>query len=132
MALTLTNPHITVEPANFLLLTHIYTQSNLSIYTMTDDTISAELLAQFTDTPYACTSLTKLSGGTGNFVYRGSLRHPLPDGTDTVVFKHAKDYLASNREFKLSPERCVIIPIHPVYHTELTPSSSSKKTPSDH
>ncbi|PLB39177.1 uncharacterized protein BDW47DRAFT_124802 [Aspergillus candidus] len=75
---------------------------------MTDKSIASEVLAQFADTPYACTSLTKLSGGTGNFVYRGSLRHALPDGTDTVVFKHAKDYLASNREFKLSPERCLI------------------------
>ncbi|PLN84640.1 kinase-like domain-containing protein [Aspergillus taichungensis] len=75
---------------------------------MADDAIASEILAQFTNTPYDCTSLSKLSGGTGNFVYRGSLQHPLSDGTETVVFKHAKDYLASNREFKLSPERCLI------------------------
>ncbi|PKY02448.1 hypothetical protein P168DRAFT_255866, partial [Aspergillus campestris IBT 28561] len=75
---------------------------------MTSDEISAEILAQFAQTPYACTSLTKLSGGTANFVYRGSLLHPLPDGTDTVVFKHGKDYLASKREFTLSTERCII------------------------
>jgi hypothetical protein len=34
------------------------------------------------DGPFSCTSLTKLSGGTANFVYRGILGTPLSDGED--------------------------------------------------
>ncbi|KAL4804817.1 kinase-like domain-containing protein [Aspergillus unguis] len=59
-------------------------------------------------TSFACSSLTRLSGGTANFVYRGVLSTPLADGTSTVIVKHAEDYLASNEEFKLSAKRCLI------------------------
>ncbi|KAL4926625.1 uncharacterized protein BDV17DRAFT_269181 [Aspergillus undulatus] len=63
---------------------------------------------ELSGTLYACTSLTQLSGGTANFVYRGVLSQPLPDGTTTVIVKHAEDYLASNAGFKLSAKRCLV------------------------
>ncbi|TVY41389.1 4-hydroxytryptamine kinase [Lachnellula subtilissima] len=56
--------------------------------------------------PYACASLTKLSGGTANFVYRGTLIKPLEDGTKTIVIKHTEPYVASNPNFKLASTRC--------------------------
>lgn len=72
----------------------------------TDD-MSTAIWKEISNTPYACSSLTRLTGGTGNFVYRGTLSHPLQDGTRTVVIKHAEDYVASQPEFKLSTTRCV-------------------------
>ncbi|TVY93598.1 4-hydroxytryptamine kinase, partial [Lachnellula willkommii] len=56
--------------------------------------------------PYACASLTQLSGGTANFVYRGTLIKPLQDGTETIVIKHTEPYVASNPNFKLTSTRC--------------------------
>ena len=78
---------------------------------MTDSEISPDtILSELSTTPYACSSVEQLSGGTANFVFRGTLLQPLPDGTTTVVVKHTEDYVASNREFKLSAERCVTVP----------------------
>lgn len=74
--------------------------------------IQEKISNDLADTPFACGNLTQLSGGTANFVYRGLLSTPLPDGTTTVIIKHAEDYLASNEDFKLSAKRCVcIIPV---------------------
>ncbi|KAI9376682.1 kinase-like domain-containing protein [Aspergillus egyptiacus] len=72
-----------------------------------DDTKITDAVAQeLSSTPYACTSLERLSGGTANFVYRGILSQPLNDGTKTVLIKHAEDYIATNKDFKLSAKRC--------------------------
>jgi hypothetical protein len=60
--------------------------------------------------PYACTSISKLSGGTANFVYRGILAVPLTDGSNTIVIKHTESYVASNPGFQLTSTRCVSIP----------------------
>ncbi|XMA15802.1 hypothetical protein WAI453_008593 [Rhynchosporium graminicola] len=55
---------------------------------------------------YACICLTKLSGGTANFVYRGTLATPFSDGTKTVVVKHTEGYVAQSPGFKLTTTRC--------------------------
>ncbi|KAL4942030.1 hypothetical protein BDV06DRAFT_193141 [Aspergillus oleicola] len=75
---------------------------------MAESEIKISVERDLSSTPYACTSLTQLSGGTANFVYRGLLSTPLPDGTTTVIIKHAEEYLASNREFVLSAKRCLV------------------------
>jgi hypothetical protein len=69
--------------------------------------VSQKVQESLKDTPYACTSLIKLSGGTANFVYRGTLVTPLEDGSRTVVIKHTEPYVASNFNFKLTATRCV-------------------------
>ncbi|KAH7419355.1 kinase-like domain-containing protein [Cadophora sp. MPI-SDFR-AT-0126] len=58
------------------------------------------------DGAFACRSLTKLSGGTANFVYRGILATPLSDGTKTVVIKHTEGYVAQSPGFKITTTRC--------------------------
>ncbi|BCR83890.1 uncharacterized protein ACHE_11292A [Aspergillus chevalieri] len=73
-----------------------------------DHQITAKIEKSLTSTPYACSSLTRLSGGTANFIYRGILQRPLEDGTKTVIIKHAEEFLASSKDFKLTAERCVI------------------------
>lgn len=58
---------------------------------------------QLSPTPFACSSLTRLSGGTANFVYRGTLSST----GQSVVIKHTKDHSASNPDFKIDVTRCV-------------------------
>lgn len=77
---------------------------------MAESEIKDVVAKDLSSTPFACSSFTKLSGGTANFIYRGVLSQPLPDGTSTIIAKHAEDYLASNADFKLSAERCVRFP----------------------
>jgi hypothetical protein len=59
------------------------------------------IVHQLSQTPYACPSLEILSGGTANFLFRGVLVQPLPDGTRTIVVKHSRDFVSANRNFKL-------------------------------
>ncbi|KNG81449.1 hypothetical protein ANOM_009573 [Aspergillus nomiae NRRL 13137] len=107
---------------------------------MTDSEISPDtILSELSTTPYACSSVEQLSGGTANFVFRGTLLQPLPDGTTTVVVKHTEDYVASNREFKLSAARCLIeksiltsldkLPSSKITNDEDTTSQFTAKTP---
>ena len=77
---------------------------------MSTETLAVAISQELSETPYACSSLTPLSGGTANFVYRALLSHPLPDGTTSVIVKHSEAFVASNREFKLPAERCVGVP----------------------
>ena len=78
----------------------------------TDADIEASLLSELAATKYACSSLTRLNGGTANFVYRGILTNPeYIEATKkvkaNVIIKHTTDFVALNREFKLDGERCV-------------------------
>ncbi|CAG8894223.1 unnamed protein product [Penicillium salamii] len=66
------------------------------------DEIHDEIAKELSQTEFACSTLTRLSGGTANFVYRGTLAST----GDSIVIKHAKEYLASNENFKLDITRC--------------------------
>jgi hypothetical protein len=54
-------------------------------------------------TSFACSSLSRLSGGTANFVYRGTLS----GSTKSIIIKHTKGHSASNPNFKIDSKRCV-------------------------
>lgn len=73
----------------------------------TETEISTKVQESLEGTPFACSKLEKLSGGTANFVYRGTLKAKLGDGEETVVIKHTEGYVASNPGFKLTDRRCV-------------------------
>ncbi|KAJ6109936.1 hypothetical protein N7486_002171 [Penicillium sp. IBT 16267x] len=66
------------------------------------DEIRDQIAQELSQTPFACSSLTRLSGGTANFVYRGT---PV-SSPDSIIIKHTKGYVASNLDFKLDPKRC--------------------------
>lgn len=72
-----------------------------------EDPIAVKILGDLKGSQYACTALTRLSGGTANFVYRGILRFSLPDGTTSIFIKHAEPYLATNTSWELSVIRSV-------------------------
>jgi hypothetical protein len=78
------------------------------------DVLSTQIVQQLSQTPYASSSLSELSGGTTNFVFRGILAQTLPiqDGnvttsTKSVIIKHSTDFVAINRDFPLDVSRCV-------------------------
>jgi hypothetical protein len=75
--------------------------------TSSKDEMLEQVQESLSNGPYACASLTKLSGGTANFVYRGTLITPLHDGTKTIVIKHTEPYVALSPDFKLTSTRCV-------------------------
>jgi len=70
------------------------------------DATSLKVQETLNSGPYACSNLTRLSGGTANFVYRGTLITPSKEGKQTVVIKHTEGYVAQSPDFKLTVERC--------------------------
>lgn len=78
------------------------------------DILSFQILKELSSTSYACSSLIPLSGGTANFVYRGTLISPLNDRSsdgytnmESVIVKHSTAFAAVNTSFELDVERCV-------------------------
>lgn len=70
------------------------------------DEVRKEVEQQLAQTSFRCSSLSQLSGGTANFVYRGI---PLSRNPESIIIKHTKNYLSSNASFKLDAERCVSV-----------------------
>lgn len=71
-----------------------------------------DLLQQLKDTPFACSSLTRLSGGSANYVYRGILLDVIPTGDEfwnvkSVIVKYSLGHIPGNAGFKLDLSRCV-------------------------
>ncbi|KAJ5385633.1 hypothetical protein N7517_003544 [Penicillium concentricum] len=66
------------------------------------DQTREKIAQQLSPTPFACSSLTRLSGGTANFVYRGMLAST----GQSIIIKHTKDHSASNPDFKIDITRC--------------------------
>lgn len=77
-----------------------------------EHTLAQRVRDQLAPTPYAVSALTKLGGGTANFLYRGTLLQPLiggsatARGTKTVVVKRSTEFVAINRDFPLEITRC--------------------------
>jgi len=69
--------------------------------------VADDTLKELAETQYACSRLDVLSGGTANYVFKGALKKPLPDGAETVIVKHTKPYLASATFYQLPPDRGV-------------------------
>lgn len=72
-----------------------------------DLTSDAGLLEYLAQTPYACSGITRLSGGFSNFTYRGQLIRPVTGSERTVIIKHTEPYVAANRAFVLDVVRSV-------------------------
>ncbi|KAI0185139.1 kinase-like domain-containing protein [Xylaria flabelliformis] len=70
-----------------------------------------QVLDRLADSPYACSALIKLSGGTANFLYRGTLKEPLSAGGDTgiVIPKVSTGFVATNKDFLLDVRGHVIV-----------------------
>jgi hypothetical protein len=81
-----------------------------------NETLAAKVQGELHETEFACSNLQVLSGGTANFLWRGTLDRPVSDTTEAfVVVKHGEDHVATNPGFKLTTVRCVSV--HPNYVT---------------
>ncbi|KAK5990622.1 4-hydroxytryptamine kinase-like protein [Cladobotryum mycophilum] len=74
------------------------------------DPIAALILDRLSGTEYACSSLSRVNGGLMNFIYRGTLSRPLPNGATTIIAKHAEEYLSGMEGLSLSTYRSVLAP----------------------
>ncbi|EXJ88945.1 hypothetical protein A1O3_02009 [Capronia epimyces CBS 606.96] len=106
-----------------------------------DELVDA-ILQELSTTPYAASSLTQLSGGSTNFVFRGILAHPLPlplpsrsepepqpDPTTgkTIIVKHSRDHIRGNKNFPLAVSRCIFEQsMHHALNSFPSPSSNLK------
>ncbi|KAL2181986.1 kinase-like domain-containing protein [Thermothelomyces heterothallicus CBS 202.75] len=68
--------------------------------------LSEEVLQELSNTEYACSNLQPLSGGTANFIFKGTLIQPLANGTKEVAVKHGEGYVASVPGFRIPTTRC--------------------------
>ena len=75
--------------------------------------LPSKLLERLSQTRYACSSLTQLSGGSTNYVYRGTLSNPLTpkEGetapVETVIIKYSTGFLYVSRDFAIDLTRSV-------------------------
>lgn len=69
--------------------------------------IASQVKRELEPTAFACTSLTPLSGGNANFIFRGKLQKPLDDKTSEIAIKHGEGFVALSPALKLSTSRCV-------------------------
>lgn len=70
------------------------------------DALSADIKLHLAQTEFECASLTRLNGGTTNFVFRGILS---TQNSKTVIVKHSAEFVSVNRNFLIDPSRCVTI-----------------------
>jgi hypothetical protein len=71
------------------------------------DPVGERILQELSNTPFNCVHLVRLTGGILNFVYRGTLSHPLSDGAITVIIKHAEEFMPGLEGYTLSTHRSV-------------------------
>ncbi|KAL2680771.1 hypothetical protein Neosp_008374 [[Neocosmospora] mangrovei] len=74
----------------------------------TENEIQDKVKQVLQGTPFAVSSLTKLSGGTANFMYRATLENPSSEYPDGVVIKQGEGYVATNPAFLLTTSRCAV------------------------
>ncbi|KAH6624462.1 kinase-like domain-containing protein [Chaetomium sp. MPI-SDFR-AT-0129] len=68
--------------------------------------LTEQVLDELSTTEYACSSLKTLSGGSANFIYKGTLIKPLSDGTKEIAVKHGEEFIASFPQYKIPLSRC--------------------------
>lgn len=73
----------------------------------TNEEIKVAVVNELEGTQYAVSTLTPLTGGTANFIYRAKLQKALPDGATEVAIKHGEGYVAQHPDFALTMLRCV-------------------------
>ncbi|KAK0610358.1 kinase-like domain-containing protein [Bombardia bombarda] len=116
--------------------------------------LSSQIQQQLSSTPYACSLLTPIHGGSANFIYRGTLVTPLASGGNkdsnevclsdgatpelykTVIVKHTAGFLSVSRDFKIDVSRCLFeetmlyaLESFPAAHSPTTQTTTVIKTP---
>lgn len=82
------------------------------------DTLTTRIAEHLSETKYACSTLTRLTNGTTNFVFRGTLTRPVSSQfpsddnlqghpIETVIIKHTANFAALNKDLPIDISRCV-------------------------
>ncbi|ORY69660.1 kinase-like domain-containing protein [Pseudomassariella vexata] len=100
------HPSRSISPGSMTKLNEHHNESPAMVPSA--DKMLTQVLKGLEGTKYASTSLDPLAGGTGNFLYRAQLCHPLDDSTKEVVVKHGEGFAASSPNFQLPTDRCLI------------------------
>ena len=80
------------------------------VTTDTEADIQSKVKNALNGTPFAVSTLTKLTGGTANFMYHATLENHSKDYPDGVVVKQGEAYVALHPSFKIATSRCVSVP----------------------
>lgn len=80
--------------------------------------IEDKVTKSLSQTPYRCLSLKQLSGGLGNFTFRGRLCSPLPDDSRSAIIKHCLSFEKTGL-LDLGTSRSVHQCIYPIRHFNL-------------
>ena len=59
------------------------------------------------DTPFACSSVETVPGHRVNSTLHATLSRPLPDSSESIIFKHTKDWDAPWLGISIDAARCV-------------------------
>jgi len=87
----------------------------MSLLQVENDEIKERVYGFLSQTRYACSELTPLSGGSANFVFRGVLRVPVSSSAseekvEVVIVKYSAAFLFVARAFSIDLSRCVSDP----------------------
>ncbi|KAJ4264764.1 hypothetical protein NW762_005007 [Fusarium torreyae] len=74
----------------------------------TEADIQSKVKQALNETPFAVSTLTKLTGGTANFMYYATLENHSNDYPDGVVIKQGEAYVALHPSFKIATSRCAV------------------------
>jgi hypothetical protein len=76
------------------------------------DTLTYQLLHFLSGTRFQCTKLLPISGGSINYIFRGTLQEPFfvdnnsdTEPAKTVIIKHSTGFLSCNKDFLLEISR---------------------------
>jgi len=84
----------------------------MSLLQVENDEIKEKVYDFLSETRYACSELSPLSGGSANFVFRGVLRVPVSSSApeekvEVVIVKYSAAFLFVARAFSIDLSRCV-------------------------
>ncbi|KAJ5757275.1 uncharacterized protein N7511_007457 [Penicillium nucicola] len=66
-----------------------------------------DILQILSDTPYACSTIQRLSGGVVNATYHGVLSRPLTDGSSEIIVKVSEDFASLSAPIELPASRSI-------------------------
>ncbi|KAJ2991565.1 hypothetical protein NUW58_g2467 [Xylaria curta] len=101
------------------------------------DVILSNVFEALSKTPYACSSLTQLTNGTTNLVFRGELIQPILEQgrgrtATTVIIKHSLEHAALNKDFPIDISRALYEEAMLEDLAGIPTSSAEVKTPRIH
>lgn len=78
---------------------------------------SLQIQSWLLDTDYSCDEVEQIHGGNVNLTFKGTLSHPLKDGTRSIIVKQSREFIAVNTTMACPLHRCVPVLFLSLYHS---------------